>query len=133
MANEKNLIPAQKGEVRNPKGKPKGCRNRATIFKELLAQVAEGGKGTNADAVAAALLSRALKGDVAAIREILDSAYGKITEKVESTHSFTKMGDIVAVPAGVSIADSRTKGTALEFDIGENPDAPLGIIDDSED
>ena len=36
MANNENLIPAKPGEVRNPKGKPKGTRNRATILREVL-------------------------------------------------------------------------------------------------
>lgn len=31
MANEQNLKPAQKGEIRNPKGRPKGSLNRATL------------------------------------------------------------------------------------------------------
>lgn len=36
MANEGNLIPATKGEVRNPNGKPKGTKNLSTWIKELL-------------------------------------------------------------------------------------------------
>lgn len=36
MANDENLIPAKKGEVRNPKGKPKGTLNWSTVVKRLL-------------------------------------------------------------------------------------------------
>ena len=36
MPNEQNLIPAKKGEIRNPKGRGKGARNRATIVKQWL-------------------------------------------------------------------------------------------------
>src|SRR3990167_10637913 len=37
MANEQNLIPAKKGEVRNPKGKPKGTFG----LRRILAEIAE--------------------------------------------------------------------------------------------
>lgn len=36
MANEQNLIPAKKGEVRNPKGKPKGTKHISTWIQEIL-------------------------------------------------------------------------------------------------
>jgi hypothetical protein len=36
MANTKNLIPAEEGDVRNPAGKPKGTRNRSTVAKMVL-------------------------------------------------------------------------------------------------
>ena len=31
-----NLKPPQKGEVRNPKGKPKGIKNRSTVLNEFM-------------------------------------------------------------------------------------------------
>jgi hypothetical protein len=34
--NDENLIPAKKGEVRNPKGKPKGTKNFKTLYKRYL-------------------------------------------------------------------------------------------------
>lgn len=36
MANEQNLIPAKKGEVRNPKGKPKGTKHLSTWIQNML-------------------------------------------------------------------------------------------------
>lgn len=36
MANNENLIPAKKGEVRNPNGRPKGSKNLATHIQNML-------------------------------------------------------------------------------------------------
>lgn len=35
MANEQNLIPAKKGEVRNPNGKPKGTKHLKTLIQDI--------------------------------------------------------------------------------------------------
>lgn len=93
--NDANLIPPVKGEVRNPKGRGKGVKNRSTILKKwikvrvkikdksnpLLKEV----DGTVEDQISLALINKALKGDVQAIREINDSLYGKVSDKVEVT------------------------------------------------
>lgn len=36
MPNPENIIPPQKGEVRNPNGRPKGSKNRSTIARRIL-------------------------------------------------------------------------------------------------
>ena len=36
MANDENLIPAKKGEVRNPNGRPKGSKNTTTLIREAI-------------------------------------------------------------------------------------------------
>ena len=88
MANPENIIPPKKGEIRNPKGKPVGTKNRSTILKkwiEVNAKVTnpitkqeEG--GTVEDLITIALITKALAGDVQAIKEINDTLYGKLTE-----------------------------------------------------
>jgi len=80
----------EKGETANPNGRPKGVKNRSTILRKWL-ELNEKLKNpitgeieqlTVEDAVILALISKARKGDVAAIREILDTNYGKITENL---------------------------------------------------
>jgi len=93
MPNPENIIPPKKGEVRNPKGKPKGTKNRATILKKwidvkvkirdksnpTLKEV----EGTVEDKIALALIQRAMAGDVGAIKEIYDTLYGRTIDKRE--------------------------------------------------
>ena len=97
MPNEQNLIPAKKGEIRNPKGRGKGARNRKTIVSEWLMVEQEFKNpltGTvetlsQADIMTLAIISKARKGDVVAFRELMDSGFGKNTEVQETTLSVT--------------------------------------------
>ena len=97
MPNEQNLIPAKKGEIRNPKGRGKGARNRKTIVREWLMveqEIKNPITGTvetlsQADIMTLSLISKARKGDVAAFRELMDSGFGKNTEIQETTLSVT--------------------------------------------
>lgn len=137
MANDENLIPPKKGEVRNPNGRPKGSRNRATIYRELLEQAAlskykkaqakallgEDAKEDDlkqksiADQVVASLLVSALRGDVSAAKELMDSGFGKLTDKLENMHSFNKMGEVEA-----KISDGESKQSVkLSFEVGSEP------------
>ena len=89
MANEQNLTPLKKGDVLNPKGRGKGTLNRSTLLKKWLSvkmDVTRPDTGKKEkmelfDAVTLALIQKALKGDVIAYKEIMDSLHGKITEK----------------------------------------------------
>jgi hypothetical protein len=93
--NNQNLIPPKPGEIRNPKGKPKGTKNRSTILKKWLKvrviikdksnPSLKDVKGTVEDQINLALINKAMKGDVQAIKEINDTIYGKISEKTELT------------------------------------------------
>lgn len=69
------------------RGRPLGSLNRSTILRKWLevkrdvtSPNNETEAGTVEDAVALALLSKACKEDVAAIREVYDSVYGKLKE-----------------------------------------------------
>lgn len=73
-------------------GKPKGAKSRSTILKkwiEINAKISnpETNKievGTYEDRIALSLLEKARSGDVPAIREIMDTLYGKIPDKSET-------------------------------------------------
>jgi hypothetical protein len=93
MANPENIIPPKKGEVRNPKGKPKGTLNRSTLLKKWLAvqmdikrpDTGDKEKMQLFDAITLAVIQKALKGDINAYKEIMDSIHGKVTDKVDHT------------------------------------------------
>lgn len=88
-----NLKSFKKGDHGNPNGRPKGVKNRSTILKKWIEVTAKlknpvTGKdeiGTVEDKVNLALITKALSGDVQAIKEINDTLYGKIPNKDELT------------------------------------------------
>lgn len=95
MPNPKNLIPPpEKGEVRNPNGRPKGSLNRSTIAKKWL-EVMESVKNpitgenerlSQEDIMTLAVLKKARNGDVNAYKELLNNGYGLPTQKVDVKH-----------------------------------------------
>ena len=94
---EKHRAPAWKeGESGNSAGKPKGIKNRSTILKKYLEATFKNDKGetkpqpfhledgtplTVEEAINLALIKKAMGGDVNAIAQVLDTAYGKLTDK----------------------------------------------------
>jgi len=85
MANEKNLIPAKKGEVRNPKGKPAGIPNTRTRLKRLLTITQNLTNPITGEVEGFTVLEqldlqqiiKARKGDLASYKEIIDRLEGK--------------------------------------------------------
>ena len=81
----------KKGQSGNPKGRPKGVRNRSTVAKEILNLISEGTNPITREQqdmsqehlLYFALLKKARQGDVAASKAILDSAYGQPKETVD--------------------------------------------------
>jgi hypothetical protein len=90
MANEENLKPAWgKGQSGNPKGKPKGARNRSTILKELL------DLDDNELRMHLAQINKAIvKEDTNAYKAVLDSAYGAPIQQIEQTSMEVDLSDL---------------------------------------
>jgi len=95
MSKEDNLKPAwQKGESGNPKGRPKGSKNRATIAKYWLEVnqslknplTGENEKMSQEDLMTLALIKKARDGDVSAYKALMDSGYGSPIQQIEQTN-----------------------------------------------
>jgi hypothetical protein len=83
-----NLIPASKGEVRNPNGRPKGSKNLTTIIKELEDEKFDWSKvpekqsdaikalGSPWRAITYVAMQNAIKGNVQAAEWLRKSGYG---------------------------------------------------------
>lgn len=89
---EDNLKPAwEKGESGNPKGRPKGSKNRATIARywlsidQKLKNPLTGNSETMSqeDLMTLALIKKARDGDVTAYKALMDSGYGAPVQQLE--------------------------------------------------
>ena len=83
-----NLIPAKKGEVRNPNGRPSNRAELTTILRKTLQDVPKYFDGKINDKkwcvlVTDALLKQAAKGNMRAVEIIFDRADGKLTQTIE--------------------------------------------------
>lgn len=96
----KNLKPPKKGEIRNPKGYPKGVPNSRTRLLRLL-QISQTSKNeitgdteefTVAERMDMALIMKALTGDIYAYREVIDRMEGKAQQSVD----ISSLGESVA-------------------------------------
>jgi hypothetical protein len=91
MANEQNLIPAKKGEVRNPNGRGKGILNSKTRLLRLLELVTkvrnpvtgEEEEFSIAEQLDMQIIAKARKGDLKAYEIILDRLEGKPKQSTE--------------------------------------------------
>lgn len=78
----------QPGQSGNPSGREKGSKNRSTILKKWIesdCNITDPSTGkeiavTIEDKIALALIGKAINGDIAAIREVYDSIYGKLEQ-----------------------------------------------------
>jgi len=116
-----NLIPAKKGETRNPNGRPPKSRCVTTCLAELLqgnpskvkAKWLKQGQ-TGAMMVALALFVKMGHGDTSAIHEGLDRVQGKVTEHIDATTNgeslIPKPSLIIQMPDGKNINSSELAG-----------------------
>ena len=79
----RNLRRFPKGRSGNPGGRPKGTSLTAALRAELDKPVAPGSPVTNREKIASMLVELAARGDLAAIREILDRTEGKAVQRQE--------------------------------------------------
>lgn len=85
MANEQNLIPAKKGEVRNPKGKPKGTIHLSTHIQNMLndpdfeLKLKDGSllKGAPLPAIIKTAIAKSISGDTRAMDWLAKHGYGE--------------------------------------------------------
>lgn len=80
IANLKSFADPEHAKKANRNGRPKGSRNRSTIYKQWLEK--EGKYGKKVDDIVVAAIEKAEEGDIAALKELMDGAYGKIPDKV---------------------------------------------------
>lgn len=122
MANDENLKNWEKGVSGNPKGRPKGSKNRSTIVKnwmeaeqklknpisgelEMLSQE---------DAGTLALIHKMRQGDVSAYRALMDSLYGAVRQTMELSQAeqpIFKQLDIDVISNNGTEEDSETTET----------------------
>jgi len=84
----------EKGVVLNPKGRPKGSRNRSTVVREILHALNWGKnpitgreEGMSQEyRMTLAILNKALKGDVNAYKALMDNSYKPHAQEVENKH-----------------------------------------------
>lgn len=103
MAGKGQIEPRwRKGQSGNPKGRPKGSRNRSTVAKQWL-EVAQKIKNPitgndetleQQDIMTLALIKKAREGDVSAYRELMDSAYGKAIQQTDVTTQGEKINSV---------------------------------------
>lgn len=93
MANDHNLIPAKKGEVRNPNGRPKGVPNSKTRLLRLL-EITQDLKNpitgevegfSVAEQLDLQQIIKARKGDTKAYSVLMDRLEGKPAQSIDMT------------------------------------------------
>ena len=85
----------QKGQSGNPAGRPKGSLTRKSVIRKWLEaeeNVTNPITGVKEqlnqiDLIVLAAIKEARKGNVQAFKELLDSGFGKVEDKVDATHT----------------------------------------------
>lgn len=121
MANEQNLIPAKKGEVRNPNGKPKGTIHLSTHIQRMMydedfdtfLQDAKLGyvefKGAPYKAIIGTALKKAANGDDKAREWLAKYGWGTKQEIEHSGSLDTGISDPVIAAEFQEFLENKTK------------------------
>jgi hypothetical protein len=119
-----NSKPFPKGVSGNPNGRPKGLRNRSTIVRKWLEAIYSktnpiSGKTETLqiqDHIVISLIGKALKGDVPAFKELMDSGHGKIIDGLD----VTSKGESITSGEKLSPEDRRLLIDKLRSEMGSN-------------
>ena len=95
----------QPGQSGNPAGKPRGTQHSSTRLRRLLEAVQKAKNPvtkqeeefTTLEMMDAAMISRAMKGDVSAYRELLDRLEGKVPQAVKHEGGLSITGNAAAL------------------------------------
>lgn len=133
-----NLKPFEPGVSGNSAGRKPGSRNRKKVIEDILNRAAadifkeqqkkvlgeDFDPATVEDQMVAAMLVQVMaggKGAVQAFHALMDGKHGKMTEKVETAHSFTQMGRVKI--AKVNDQNGKeTQSVELSFNVGSEPE-----------
>ena len=104
------LVPKKKGH--NLKGRPKGAKNKTTLFKEVMQEGFEKALVAKFPKVVEIVLQQALLGDMKAAKMLFDR--------------------VVPVSKAIDLDSLGKKGISISINVGEmDKDNPHGIIDGS--
>jgi Family of unknown function (DUF5681) len=87
-----NLKPCKPGETHNPNGRPPILPGLKEALEKVLTEQKDGMTGL--EAVFVALRTKAIRGDIRAIQEVLDRYYGKVKQDVNLTNAGEKFEPI---------------------------------------
>lgn len=101
--NPQNLTHFKPGQSGNPKGKPKGRRDYATVFWAAIERIAEKKDMTPEEieeAIQTAGIEKAIKGSFFHYAELNNRIYGKVVDKVDVTSGGKTIADLIATANG---------------------------------
>jgi hypothetical protein len=117
-----NLLGFKPGQSGNPAGRPKYTVVSEALRAQLAEKMPDAGEETFAEALARALIDKALGGDVLAAREILDRVEGKPRQTLDVGMTVNDWR-AVARQNGLSLDDVRREAQLL---LSESADDPGG-------
>jgi hypothetical protein len=119
-----NLIPAKKGQILNPHGRPPKSRCYADIAREMLAakdidlvltapngtkkQIGLSASHTMYHAIIMGQIREALKGNTSAAKELIDRVEGKVKDQIELSGNHREVVELVIPDNRRNVPEKRT-------------------------